>query len=982
MKQSFFTILLTVLMSMVGTKAFAHDIEVNNADGVTIYYCWTNDNTELSVTYRGSSYNNYSDEYLGEIVIPESVEYNGKNYSVTSIGQDAFRSCYSLSSITIPGSVKTIGKNAFDWCSKLSSLTLSEGVKVIEENAFYNCRIDEVTIPKSVTAIGENAFVYGYNYGLETPVKINITDLKAWCSISFAKIIAPIKKLLFNGEEIKELVIPDGVTTINSYAFNNCSSLQSVTLPNSLTSIEPEVFAGCLSLAKVISKINDPFVLGENVFPKEVIGLFVPKGTLPLYQERWPLFTKIYEGDGVMPSDAIRFADLLVERICVNNWDTNQDGFFSMTEAAAVTDLGNAFSSKASIITSFDELKYFTGLKSIPAKAFYYCDNLTSVIIPENVMTIGANAFYYSQRLKSLTIPTSVTNINDNAFYYAIEDRHELVPQHRTLNVYISDLAAWCNIDFGSDVFSSLSYARDQTRYTEYFKLYINGSIWDPLIIPEEVTKIKDNVFLLCKSIRYIELHEGITSIGKNSFAYSSVSLVSGGKGLKSIGESAFEGLDISSIRLYDGLTSIGKSAFRNTKLKSIVLPKTLETIGESAFYYCSGLTSITIPNSVTSIGDNAFYGCNDLKYVIFTSASLPTFTYQTKYYKFKVIMPQTAYEKGIHNSITNFVTYSNTPKDVAVKSKGAVSAVLDVYPINDDGSLDEENLVTVTTVGQTPGKYLNWRVNKEDYGILSEKANETLMLEVQEPKALSTKKARLIAAVEEADDVENYGFEWRRIDAPDMIQSSKVSAPLFNGKIVGTLSNLKDDVYYKYRPFYKSESGEMYYGEWTGLFTGDADVFFEPEVYTMDASDITKVSALLAGVWLEGTDDFEEKGFEYWTVSAGNTRAVGNDVKKIAVSGNNMTFTIEGLKAGTVYGYRSYCKTASGTTYGEEKTFITILVGDVNGDKKINKDDLKDIVNYIMGNTPVHFNKKMADLNEDGVIDAADIVNLVNIIK
>ena len=90
-KQSIITILLTMLMSMTGAKAFAHDIEAKNADNVTIYYVWINNNTELSVNYRGSSYSSYSNEYTGNVVIPKSVTYNGNTYPVTFIGSSAFR---------------------------------------------------------------------------------------------------------------------------------------------------------------------------------------------------------------------------------------------------------------------------------------------------------------------------------------------------------------------------------------------------------------------------------------------------------------------------------------------------------------------------------------------------------------------------------------------------------------------------------------------------------------------------------------------------------------------------------------------------------------------------------------------------------------------------------------------------------------------------------------------------------------------------
>ena len=148
------TIWATILMSMVGGKAFAYDIAVENADGVTIYYNYINNGTELEVTSKWRS-------YRGEINIPESVTYMNRTRSVTSIGDFAFDDCSDLTSVTIPNSVTSIGKLAFSGCSRLTSLNIPNSVTSIGESAFTLCTsLTTVTIPNSVTSIGRLAFSF------------------------------------------------------------------------------------------------------------------------------------------------------------------------------------------------------------------------------------------------------------------------------------------------------------------------------------------------------------------------------------------------------------------------------------------------------------------------------------------------------------------------------------------------------------------------------------------------------------------------------------------------------------------------------------------------------------------------------------------------------------------------------------------------------------------------------------------------------
>ena len=155
MKTRGIVIVITILLSMVSTKAWAYDIEVKNADGVTIYYNYINDGKELEVTYERYFNRCYSDS----VVIPEKVTYNKKTLKVTSIGQSAFEYCTGLTSVTIPNSVTSIGDRAFSSCSGLTSVTIGNSVTSIGDFAFDGCSgLTSITIPNSVTSIGIGAF--------------------------------------------------------------------------------------------------------------------------------------------------------------------------------------------------------------------------------------------------------------------------------------------------------------------------------------------------------------------------------------------------------------------------------------------------------------------------------------------------------------------------------------------------------------------------------------------------------------------------------------------------------------------------------------------------------------------------------------------------------------------------------------------------------------------------------------------------------
>ncbi len=315
-----------------------------------------------------------------------------------SIGDSAFNGCSGLTSVTIPNSVTSIGNRAFSGCSGLKSVTITNSVTSIRDYTFYECKsLTSVIIPNSVTSIGVRAFercsgltsvtipnsvtyIRNYAFSLCSGLKsVHITDIEAWCKIYFdtkfgsagTNPLAYAGHLYMNGNEIKDLVIPNSVTSIGDYTFYNCVVLTSVTIPNNVKSIGKYAFSGCSGLKSV-------HITDIEAWCKIRFG---SASSNPL----------AYAGHLYMNGNEIK--DLVIPN--------------------SVTSIGDYVFYSCSGLTS---ITIPNSVTSIGDYVFYSCSSLASVTIPNSVTSIGESAFNKCSGLNSVIIPNSVTSIGQNAF--------------------------------------------------------------------------------------------------------------------------------------------------------------------------------------------------------------------------------------------------------------------------------------------------------------------------------------------------------------------------------------------------------------------------------------------------------------------------------------------------------------------------------------------------------------------------------------
>lgn len=452
----------------------------------------------------------------------------GEDASVTIegagvINEEAFYG-WNLTSLNVSTGLTGIGNSSFEECDSLSSVVIGDSVTNIGSNAFYNCdSLTTVTIPKSVTVMDYRAFS-----SCDALEEVHISDVASWCNISFYNYYStPLcyaEKLFLNGKLVTDLVIPDSVTSIGNYAFENCSSFKSITLPDSVTNIGSSAFSGCTSLAS-ISLPDSVTNVGYSAFRDctSLKSVTIPDSVTSIGNyafENCDSLEKVYISD-VASWCNILFYDYdsnplyYAEKLYLNNILVT-----NLVIPDSVTSIGNyAFENCIS-------LEYVTipdSVTSIGSNAFENCDSLTSVTLPDSVTSVGSNAFKNCDAFETVIIPNSVTSIGNNAFYNCATNLVFLGQSDSYAETYANN-SGYQFIPYTDRCGDNATAEFKNGKLTingsgsMYFGVYKNIPIIKDVVISKGITSIGMEVFYHCAELKTVTIPRSVTNIGISAF--------------------------------------------------------------------------------------------------------------------------------------------------------------------------------------------------------------------------------------------------------------------------------------------------------------------------------------------------------------------------------------------------------------------------------------------------------------------------------
>lgn len=816
------------------------------------------------------------------------------NLKVISIGACAFDNCKSLVRIEIPNTITSIVGN---WarCSSLTQINVDNG-----NTAFSS--IEGVLFNKAQTKL----FIMP-SCGTRSVYEIPNT-------------VTSISGLAFyNCKFLTRIVIPNSVTSIGNSAFSGCSSLTQIEIPNLITIIGDYTFSGCTALSRVeIPK--SIFQIGSNAF----------EGCISLTEIEIPCF--------VMSIGSAAFK-----------------GCKSLTQISVDTENINYSSVDGALFDKMQTRIIFvpackTGIYIIPKSvttiggyAFSGCESLTQIEIPNWVTSIESFAFEGCSALSQMSLPNSITFIGGCAFYNCKKLKAIAIPSVQTIEKNIllgcSNLAyvfSYATIEkYEYNPFKDVSSLATIFCPKAYIATYKKGRLGPVVDIETYILNISTTQgkisFKTSNKYNNMAIEQAYMLSIDNDTIYAEKkgefhelkNLMPGKKYNIGINLRAFD----CDLMIFPSLSTkaIGLvcNSYTQTKLNlnieadDVLVSESFlkyRAVGEWEWKYLDNVASSEI--TLSGLIPGMTYECyasvciNNNWYL-----SITGYNYQ----KFATRKLSLNISKPVIGQTVFSCSATFTAGDATVEGYGFTGA-------GANGEYDNTTELKSTGLDPNTEYKVVFRIKTKEGGVTSTGYTFTtlpILLTTLPADACSYVTATIHANMN-CDAESGTGFEWRKMDAPNIVPSNFVEAPIVNEKMAFSLRNLTPSTYYKYRPYYKSNSGKYCYGEWIGFSTADVFVLYTPTVETLKVAAVEGNTATFHGYVIAGSEDILQQGFEYW--KADNNGYIRNSevYKTVLASGLKMVAAAEGLDYNSTYYYRAFAKTASGITYGEEMNFKT----------------------------------------------------------
>lgn len=466
---------------------------------------------------------------------------------LTELTQFAFNNCASLTEIVLPESLRTIGFGAFTGCTSITALELPEGLTTIRDKALDECSsLTSITLPASVTDLGWSVFENCKN--LQTISVAGGDSFSSQDGILYNK--AQTKLLRCPPKKAGAVLLPEGVTEIQEYAFSGCAAMTAVTLPDSLTVTGRSAFLNCASLKSVripknVTDLNSAFFLCSGL--EEIL---VDAENPNFSSENGLLYDK--------------------QKTTLLQCPSKKSGF--LTLPSSVTAIDSWAFDRCAALTS---VTLPEGLAEIDTYAFSGCTSLTSITLPESLTTIGMHAFNGCSSLTQIHLPAGVASI-------------ESVGNTLSCRNLQSISVAEENPSYSSE--NGVLYNKAKTTLLRY-PVGKRGSA----AFPATLTGIGGSSFTNCAYLTDMALPEGVTAIGSSAFLYSGLRTVTLPKTVSSVGASAFAGnKSLTSVTVSQEITEgISESAFFDRYIK---LTPSLTLYGEDGSYAEAYAAALGIP--------------------------------------------------------------------------------------------------------------------------------------------------------------------------------------------------------------------------------------------------------------------------------------------------------------------------------------------------------------------------------------------------